>query len=103
MGLEFKEKEGVLIIKIDGKLDSLNAKEIYDDVLERLKETEKSIVFDFEDLEYISSAGLQVIIATVKDRKAIGKDVSIYKPNGMVDNVLNIAGFYSFLKKAKDV
>ena len=103
MGLVFKEKEGVLIIKIDGKLDSLNAKEIYDELLEKLKETEKSIVFDFEDLEYISSAGLQVIIATVKDRKTIGKDVSIYKPNGMVDNVLNIAGFYSFLKKAKDV
>ncbi|WP_025209350.1 STAS domain-containing protein [Hippea sp. KM1] len=103
MGLEFKEKDGVLVIKIDGKLDSLNAKEVYEAVLERLKETDKSVVFDFEDLEYISSAGLQVIIATVKDRKAINKDVSIYKPNGMVDNVLNIAGFYSFLKKAKDV
>ncbi len=103
MGLEFKEKEGVLVIKINGKLDSLNAKEVYDAVLERLKETDKSVVFDFEDLEYISSAGLQVIIATVKDRKAIGKDVLIYKPNGMVDNVLNIAGFYSFLKKAKEL
>jgi len=103
MGLEFKEKESVLVIKIDGKLDSLNAKEVYEAVLERLKETNKSVVFDFEDLEYISSAGLQVIIATVKDRKAIDKDVLIYKPNSMVDNVLNIAGFYSFLKKAKDV
>lgn len=103
MGLEFKEKEGVLVIKIDGKLDSLNAKEVYEAVLEKLKETNKSVVFDFEDLEYISSAGLQVIIAAEKDRKAIGKDVSIYKPNSMVDNVLNIAGFYSFLKKAKDV
>ncbi len=103
MGLKFEERSGVLVIKIGGKLDSLNAKEVYEAVLERLKETDKSVVFDFEDLEYISSAGLQVIIAAAKDRKAIGKDVSIYKPNSMVDNVLNIAGFYSFLKKAKDV
>ena len=99
MGPKFEEKEGVFVIKIDGKLDSLNAKEVYDEVLEKLKETNESVVFDFENLEYISSAGLQIIIAVVKDRKSIGKSVSVYKPNDMVDNVLNIAGFYSFLKR----
>ncbi len=101
MGPKFEEKEGVFVIKIDGKLDSLNAKEVYDEVLEKLKETNESVVFDFENLEYISSAGLQIIIAVVKDRKSIGKSVSVYKPNDMVDNVLNITGFYSFLKKAQ--
>ena len=100
MGLKFGEKKGVLVIKIDDKLDFLNAKEIYDEIDEKLKSCDADVVFDFENLNYISSAGLQILIFVAKNRKAIGKSVSVYKPNSMVDSVINVAGFYSFLKKA---
>ncbi len=103
MGLKFEEKKGALIIEISDKLDSLNAKEIYDKIEERLKNCDKDVVFDFENLDYISSAGLQILISAAKNRKSVGKDVYIYKPNSMVDSVINVAGFYSFLKKAQQI
>jgi len=103
MGLKFEEKNSVLIIEIDDKLDFLNAKEIYDKIEEKLKDCDLDIVFNFENLDYISSAGLQILIFAAKNRKALGKSVSVYKPNSMVDSVINVAGFYTFLKKAKEI
>lgn len=103
MGLKFEEKNSVLVIKIDDKLDSLNASEIYDKIKEKLEDSDADVIFNFENLDYISSAGLQILISAAKDRKALGKSVSIYKPNSMVDSVINISGFYSFLKKAQEI
>ncbi len=103
MGLKFEERSGVLVIEIDDKLDFLNAKEIYDKIEEKLKNCDTDVVFNFENLDYISSAGLQILIFTAKNRKTLGKGVSVYKPNSMVDSVINVAGFYSFLKKTEEI
>ncbi len=99
MNLEFLEKDEYLVIKITDKLDSLNAKEINDEIEKRLSSLNKDVVFDFGNLNYISSAGLQVLISCAKNREEIGKKVFIFKPNEMVDNIINVTGFYSFLKK----
>ncbi len=103
MCVEVKEDKDYLIISIKGKLDSLNAKEVGEKVSEGLKNSNKDVVFDFEELEYISSAGLQILVSAAKDRNSIGKNVYIHKPNEMIDNVINITGFYSFLKKIEEI
>lgn len=103
MNLEFLEKEEFFVIKIIDRLDSLNAKDINDEIENKLNSVEKDVVFDFGDLNYISSAGLQVLISCAKNREAIGKKVFIFNPNEMVDNIINVTGFYSFLKKIEKI
>ncbi len=103
MCVEFKDSNDYLIVSIKGKLDSLNAKEVGDKVNEGLKNSDKDVLFDFEKLDYISSAGLQILVLAAKNRNSIGKSVCIYKPNEMIDNVITITGFYSFLKKIDEI
>ena len=99
MNVAFKEKGEYLVISVEDKLDSINSKVILDSIAEKLKESDKNVVFDFERLNYISSAGLQILLFAAKNRKSISKEVLIYKPNAMVDNIIKITGFYTFLKK----
>ncbi len=92
------EREGDLVrIAIDGRLDSLSAGDISNQILENIKESDKCVIFDLSRLDYISSAGLQVLLLVAKQLKS-GK-VYIYKPTKMVDDVLKISGFYGFLSK----
>ncbi len=100
MGVDFgKDEKNRLFIRIDGSLDSLNAPEVYSQVEERLQGHSGDVVFDFGSLEYISSAGLQVLLMAAKTMKQKGNEVWVKNPNGMVDEVLRISGFYSFLGK----
>ncbi len=103
MSVSFQDKDKFLIIAVDGKLDSLNARESLALMEKKLRESDKDVVFNFENLEYISSAGLQILLLCAQNRKKISKDVFIYKPSNMVDNIIKIAGFYSFLKKKKHI
>ncbi len=99
MGLKFEEKDSHLIISIDGKLDSLNARQVQKQIEEKLEENEFDVIFNLEKLEYMTSAGLQVILMVSKNRKAKDKATYLYRPQKIVDYVIKISGFYAFLKK----
>jgi anti-sigma B factor antagonist len=54
------------IIELSGRLDSNSAPQFEKQLLDYLSSPACNLVFDFNDLEYISSAGLRVILNTAK-------------------------------------
>ena len=54
-----------LIISLEGRLDTMTAPELEEELKKVLPETEQ-LTFDFEGLEYISSAGLRVVLSAPK-------------------------------------
>ncbi len=93
------DKADKLIISIEGELDSLNAEDVFNEIEQALKSNDNDLILDFERLEYISSAGLQVVLMCAKDRNSKNRKVYIYKPQSSVDEIINIAGFYNFIEK----
>ena len=64
----------LLTIFLEGRIDSNNASEIESEMFEALKANPEAIIqVDAEKLEYISSAGLRVLM---KLRKQTGKEFS---------------------------
>ena len=55
------EKEGVVCLKIDGRLDAKTASEAEATVKEVLKEGRQQLLFDLSGMDYISSAGLRAL------------------------------------------
>lgn len=53
----------------------------------------KSLVFDFEKLEYISSSGLREVVSAYKKMKGIGGTFSIIHVNSEVMDVFRLTGF----------
>ena len=56
-----------------------------------------SLIFDFANLEYISSAGLRVLIATQKKLKAEDKTLTIKNVNAAVNEIFKMSGFDKIL------
>lgn len=67
-----------------GQVDK--AKAVFDEI-------EQSCVVDFKDLEYISSAGLSVLLATQKRLNDSGKSLKLINLNKYIRDVFRYAGF----------
>ena len=94
MNIEKKLENGVLTLAVGGRLDTNTSPELEAEVT---TEGVSEIVFDFAALEYISSAGLRVLMGAQKALAASGGKVRVVNPNAMVKGVLDITGFSAIL------
>ena len=88
--------ENILTLFPEGRIDGNNAdsveKEIFS-IIEGCGEQPKKIVFDFTDINYISSAGLRIFI---KIKRRI-KDIEVINTTSEVYEILDITGFTNML------
>jgi anti-sigma B factor antagonist len=90
-----EEQNGVSILKLLGRLDSNTSAEFEEQILGMIGHGVKSVVVDFEGLDYISSAGLRVLLKAAKEiRRSEGKIV-LCSMNDYIKEVFEIAGFVS--------
>lgn len=80
-----------LLISLDGRLDTTTAPEL-EAVLKEALEGITSLTLDFNNLVYISSAGLRVILSTQK-RMAKQGSMKIINTNQDVKDVFDMTGF----------
>ena len=85
-----KELEGTtLTVKLEGRLDTLTAPELEEDMQESL-EGVTDLVVDLEALEYVSSAGLRVLLRLMKQMK---QQMVIRNVSELVNEVFEVTGF----------
>ena len=84
-----------LEIKLEGRLDTNTAPVLEEELKEDLPDLKK-LVFDFEELKYISSAGLRLILATQKTMNKQGTMV-IKNVNDFIMEVFEATGFIDIL------
>ena len=95
MNITKKVEGDQLFVALEGRLDTITAPELEGE-LNGATGNAKDIVFDFSNLEYISSAGLRVLL---KAKKALfGKGtVKIVNANDIVKEVFEVTGFNELL------
>ena len=97
MNISVNDQGGVSVVHFEGNLDTNTAPEAQDS-LDRLgAEGVKKIIVNFQDLDYISSAGLSVLLATAKKMSASGGNLRICGLNETVNEVFEISGFSMIL------
>ena len=89
------EQKGKTIISVEGRLDSSNSGELEKVLLECQAAGKNDLLIDFSRLDYISSAGLRVLLMTAKSAKAAGGQVVLAALNSDVRQVFDISGFTS--------
>jgi len=88
-------KDGNLVVTIIGELNSFTAPEL-EEVIKNDLNGVKSLVFDLKDVEYLSSAGLRVLLVAHKVMSKQGK-MSLRHVNQSVMEVFDITGFSNIL------
>ena len=89
MTIEKKLENGKLTLALSGRLDTNTSPEL-EAALELDGVTE--VVFDFSAVEYISSAGLRVLMMAQKAMMVSGGKMEVVNPNAMVKDVFDMTG-----------
>ena len=71
MTIEIKKNTDELALEITGRLDTITAPALDKTINENL-EGVKTLLLDFKSLEYVSSAGLRVLLSAQKKMQQIG-------------------------------
>lgn len=84
-----------LEISPEGRLDTTTAPELEQELKESLSDV-TALTFDFSKLEYISSAGLRVLLSAQKTMSGKGT-MTVKNVNEIVQEVFDVTGFSDIL------
>ena len=90
-----KEDGNKLEIALEGRLDTITAPQL-EEKLKDVKDTVTELYFDFAKLDYISSAGLRVLLAAQKMMNKQG-NMTVKNVNDEIKEVFDITGFSDIL------
>ena len=86
------------VYKPIGRLDGTTAAAAEREILGLLVDGVSSITIDLSELDYVSSAGLRVMLVSAKAAKAKGGKVLLLSPKPAIMEVLTISGFDKILQ-----
>ncbi len=95
MNIEQKKDGKALVLVPEGRLDTMTAPQLEAALQEALPGVEE-LTFDFEKLEYISSAGLRVLLSAQKTMNKQGA-MKVIHANEMIMEIFEVTGFADIL------
>ena len=95
MDIQVKQNENLVVVSPKGRIDAITSPEFEAFVKEMIEKDQKHLVFNFGDLEYISSAGLRSILSIAKLLKTKDGKLAFAAVRDAVRNVFKISGFES--------
>ena len=93
MNIEKSSVSGISILTIGGRIDSSNAGAFEQGLLPQVNGEETGMVLDLGALDYISSAGLRVILMAAKAAGKSGIHFAICALNDPIAELFSITGF----------
>ena len=96
MTIEIKKNTAETIIGITGRLDTITAPDLDKVINEDLGDTE-NLVLDVKNMEYISSAGLRVLLAAQKKMNKLGS-MKVINACAEVMEIFEVTGFTDILE-----
>lgn len=96
MQVDIRKDNSTLTLKLEGRLDTLSAPEL-DAGLKNSLEGIELLILDFSRLQYVSSAGLRVILSAQKQMTARNGKMIVRDVNPGVLDILEMTGFAGIL------
>ncbi len=95
--------DGIPVVSVSGRIDgvtSMDLEVVLDGLIDKKMEM---IIVDFSEVEYISSAGLRVLIAALKKLRAMEGDLVLISLRPFVREVFEMTGFTKLFVICSDV
>jgi anti-sigma B factor antagonist len=95
VNIEKKQNGSELYIALTGRLDTTTAPQLEAELKHNISGV-ANLVFDFVNLEYLSSAGLRVLLSAQKVMNKQGEMI-VKNVNDDINEIFEITGFSDFL------
>ena len=97
MEITTRDVNEVKVVQIEGELDTGSSPNAQNQLDQLRGQGLKKILLDLTKLDFISSAGLRVLLATAQELKEDGGDLRVCSLNREVKEVFDISGFSTLL------
>ncbi|MBQ1535790.1 MAG: STAS domain-containing protein [Ruminococcus sp.] len=97
MNIAFNRNDTELTVILEGRLDTLSSPELEEKLEPELENDTEKLIFDLSGLEYISSAGLRVLLSATKEMDSNGGEMTVTNVRGEIMEVFEVTGFSDFL------
>lgn len=85
--------ENTTTLVLSGRLDTVTSTQLSNELGVVFQEGAVNLVFDFKALEYVSSAGLRVLLTAQKKINSLGMEMKIISISETVKEIFDITGF----------
>ena len=90
------QQDGIVILGLKGRLDSNTSDDFEKKLLGLILAGETRLVLDFKELDYISSAGLRVLLKAAKELKRNNGRLAFCCLKDYIREIFELSGFVSF-------
>jgi len=97
-----EQKGDVCIVRIAGRLDAISSPDVERKVLEMIDSGKQKMIVDFAGVDYLSSAGMRMLLAATKKVNALSGTFIIFSIQDIVMDVLKMSGFDHVITLASD-
>lgn len=97
MSVQFSQEGAVTIVAIGPRLDSNNAADVERAIADQVQGNGLRVVVDCSGLDYISSAGLRVVLLLAKRLRGTQGRLALYGMQPTIREVFEISGFLNIL------
>jgi anti-anti-sigma factor len=103
MEIQIIDHKRVSVVSITGRVDGSTAGE-FETTLNELTEAGKNnLILDMSEVDFVSSAGLRILVNTRKAVQASGGDIVLASPSDQVIETLDIAGLDVLFQQYPDL
>lgn len=89
-----QETEGnIVILALEGRLDTLNFPILEKEMTALIEKDQKHIILDCQDLDYVSSSGLRILLKSLKQVEAAHGRFTISGLQPQITQIFKISGF----------
>lgn len=93
MEVTTERQDGVLSVHVSRRIDAGSAGEFEETVGNAIQNDDRAVIMDFENLVYISSAGLRAVLMTAKSLWRRDAAFALCSVSGTVLDVFQMSGF----------
>jgi len=102
MNVNIKTDGNIVIISIEGSIDSKTAGDLQSQIMEKVSET-NNVLLDLTKVDYVSSAGLRVLLMIYRQIKSKNGKVILVGVSEEIRDVMSMTGFINFFEIADNI
>ena len=93
LNITIENEKNATVVRIEGRLDATSAPMLEKKLLEQIGAGVKNMVLDFSQVNYLSSAGMRLLLSTTKKLKGAGGALHCCSVGEEVMEIIKMAGF----------
>ena len=97
MEIASETKDDVTVVRFDGNLDTNTSTDAQNYLNSAIEDGATKLIVSFERVDFVSSAGLRVLLATAKKLNGSAGELRVCGLNETVNEVFEISGFSTIL------